>query len=506
MDELRKYLEILYNRLLFPVEVIDSQGKIIYVNEAFTLMWGFSQDELVEYSVFNDLILREQGKIGLINEALNNLSQKTIEHFEDSLLRSHHNVVPLIRTSIFGFEMNGERYAVMIHDDVTEQVLTGEEIKRARDASKEAERLKNNFLNVLSHELRTPLNIILGYSSLIKENLSEKISAEDKIYLDNLHSGSERLFNTINQMLEFAHIEAGNYSISIETADLVGIIQGSLAQYEEAAKSKGLEIRTNFVHKKIFVDTDVQCTMNAFNNLLNNAVKFTNQGFIEIEVDVMEDKNLALCRVRDSGIGISTKYLDHLFQPFSQEDLNIGRSYEGNGLGLALAKRYLEKVGGSLLVDSIKGVGSTFTFTLPLTSSSKIKYDDKEESEILESKRILMLDNIGETYELIRAFLKNDYQLVNYTLRDFRIELTRDNSFSHIVFDVEKNFWQQAILICKDIKKNDPYKRPIIVISSEFIEEKIREFYNAGANKFLIKPFGKTELVKVLDEAKEYSL
>lgn len=506
MDELKKYLEILYNRLRLPVEVIDSEGKIIYINEAFTLMWGFALDELVEYSVFNDLILREQNNLSIISEALNNLSQKTIEHFEDSLLRTHHNAVPLIRTTVFGFQINGGKFAALIHEDVTEQVLTAEEIKRARDASKEAERLKNNFLNVLSHELRTPLNIILGYSSLIKENLADKISTEDMIYLDNLHSGSERLFNTINQMLEFAHIEAGNYSITIETADLVGIIQGSLAQYEEAARAKGIELRTNFVHKKVFVDTDVQCTMNAFNNLLSNAVKFTNQGFIEVEVDVMEDKNLALCRVRDSGIGISTKYLDHLFQPFSQEDLNIGRSYEGNGLGLALAKRYLEKVGGSLLVDSIKGVGSTFTFTLPLTSSSKIKFDDKEEAEILASKKILMLDNVGETYELIRAFLKRDYQIVNYTLRDFRIELTRDNSFSHIVFDVEKNFWQQAILICKDIKKNDPYKRPIIVISSEFIEEKIREFYNAGANKFLIKPFGKSELVKVLEETKEYSL
>jgi len=506
MDDLKKYLELLYGKLRFPVQVIDSEGKIIYINESFSLMWGFAADELVEYSVFNDLVLREEGKINLIRESLENLSQRTIEHYEDSLLRSHHKVVPLIRTSAFGFKVKSENYVALIHEDVTEQVLTEEEIKRARDASKEAERLKNNFLNVLSHELRTPLNIILGYSSLIKENLSDKISPEDKVYLDNLHSGSERLFNTINQMLEFAHIEAGNYSISIETADLVGIIQSSLAQYEQIAKTKGLEIRTNFVHKKVFVDTDVQCTMNAFNNLLSNAVKFTNQGFIEVEVDVMEDKNLALCKVRDSGIGISTKYLDHLFQPFSQEDLNIGRSYEGNGLGLALAKRYLEKVGGSLLVDSIKGVGSTFTFTLPLTASGRIKFDDKEESEILASNKILMLDNVGETYELIRAFLKKDYQVINYTLRDFRIELTGDNSFSHIVFDVEKSFWQQAILICKDIKKNDPYKRPIIIISSEFIEEKIREFYNAGANKFLIKPFGKSELVKVLDEAKEYSL
>lgn len=506
MDELNRYLDTFYGKLKFPVEVINQDGNIVFINEAFSLVWGFDRQELVEYSIFNDLILREQNNALKIKEVLDGAPHSIIENFEDSLLRTHHKVIPFFKTSIFGFENEGKRYAVLIHEDITEQLLTEEEIKRARESSKEAERLKNNFLNVLSHELRTPLNIILGYSSLIKENLADKISPEDKIYLDNLHSGSERLFNTINQMLEFAHIEAGNYSINIETTDLVGIIQAGLAQYEESARQKGLEVRANFVHKKIFVDTDIQCVMNAFNNLISNAVKFTNQGFIEVEADVMEDKNLAVCKVRDTGIGISTKYLDHLFQPFSQEDLNIGRSYEGNGLGLALAKRYLEKVGGSLLVDSIKGVGSTFTFTLPLTSSGRMKYDDKDETEILSSNKILMLDNTGETFELIKAFLKKDYQVVNYSLRDFRIELTTDNSFSHVIFDVEKSFWQQAILICKDIKKNDPYKRPIIVISSEFIEEKIREFYNAGANKFLIKPFGKSELVKVLEEAKVLSL
>jgi signal transduction histidine kinase len=87
-------------------------------------------------------------------------------------------------------------------------------------------------------------------------------------------------------------------------------------------------------------------------------VKFTRQGYIEIETSVLEDRELAVCKVKDSGIGISTEYIDHIFSPFSQEDLNISRHYEGNGLGLALAKKYLEKMGGSLLVDSIKGVGS----------------------------------------------------------------------------------------------------------------------------------------------------
>jgi nitrogen-specific signal transduction histidine kinase/CheY-like chemotaxis protein len=387
----------------------------------------------------------------------------------------------------------------MYHEDQTEMLLTEEEVKKARDASYESERLKNTFLNVLSHELRTPLNIILGYSSLIKENLADKIGAEDKIYLDNLHSGSERLFKSITQMLEFAQIEAGNYSLNIETTDIINIIQNCIPEHQKMAKEKNLELRTNFSHKKIFVDADVQCVENALNSLISNAVKFTHQGYVEVEVNILEEKGLAICKVRDTGIGISTKYLDHLYQPFSQEDLNVGRNYEGNGLGLALAKRYIEKLGGSLLVDSIKGVGSTFTFTLPLNQSKVFStVSDKDEQN--RTNNILMIDNSGETFELVKAFLKNSYNLSNYSIREFKLEFVQDNSYSHFIFDVDKNYWQQGILICKDIKRHDPFKRPIIIISSEYIEEKIKEFYQAGATRFLVKPFGKLDLTKIIHE------
>jgi two-component sensor histidine kinase/CheY-like chemotaxis protein len=379
-------------------------------------------------------------------------------------------------------------------------LLTEEEVKKARDASNESDRLKNTFLNVLSHELRTPLNIILGYTSLIKENLSDKLSPEDMVYLENLHSGSERLFKSITQMLEFAQIEAGNYHLNIETIDLITLIQEVLPEHQKAAKSKNVEIKTNFSHKKVFVDADSQCVENTLNSLLNNAVKFTQNGFIEVEVNVFEEKELAVCKVRDSGIGISTKYLDHLYQPFSQEDLNVGRNYEGNGLGLALAKRYIEKLGGSLLVDSIKGVGSTFTFTLPISRSKMIPLLNGQ-SDAERANKIFMIDSTGETFELVKAFLKSTHKVFCTTIRDFKLESVQDGSFSHFVFDVDKNYWQQGILVCKDIKRHDPFKRPIIVISSEYIEEKIKEFLNAGATQFLVKPFGKSELVKIIADS-----
>lgn len=495
-----KYVSLLYDKVRFPVQIIDSTGKIIYINEAFTMLWGYHLHELSEYSVFNDSVLIENKAVEKITEVFNGKSYIAIDYFEDSLLRSREEAVPILRTNIFFVKEEDESYVVMYHEDQTEMLLTEEEVKKARDASNESDRLKNTFLNVLSHELRTPLNIILGYSSLIKENLNDKLGPEDQIYLENLHSGSERLFKSITQMLEFAQIEAGNYHLNIETVDLISLIQENLPEHQSDAKEKNIEIKTNYSHKRVYVDADVQCVQNAVNSLLSNAVKFTHHGFIEVEVNVLEEKELAMCKVRDSGIGISTKYLDHLYHPFSQEDLNVGRNYEGNGLGLALAKRYIEKLGGSLLVDSIKGVGSTFTFTLPLSRSKMISILNGQE-EAVRTNKIFMIDNTGETFELVKAFLKNSYGVVSTSIREFKLESVQDGSFSHFVFDVDKNYWQQGILICRDIKRHDPFKRPIIIISSEYIEDKIKEFYKAGANKFLVKPFGKSDLVKVISES-----
>jgi PAS domain S-box-containing protein len=502
LGELIKYFEMLYDNLRNPVQVVDDEGKIVYVNEAFVLVWGYHINELSEYSVFTDTTLKDNGIFNLITEVISGTEYRIINNYSDSLLNSKDDATPILRTCVFPLNHFGHKYLVLFHEDITDMVLTEEEVKKAREVNKESERLKNNFLNVLSHELRTPLNIILGYSSLIKDNLADKIGAEEKIYLDNLHSGSERLFKSITQMLEFAQLESGNYTMNIETIDIIGFFQSCLPNHKKSAQEKNIQVRTNFTNKKVYVDVDLHCVENAFNSLISNAIKFTHQGFVEIEVELLEERDLAVCRVKDSGVGISTNYLDHLYQPFSQEDLNIGRNFEGNGLGLALAKRYIERLGGSLLVDSIKGVGTTFTFTLPLTQNlnyrRKIHSTDDIPSYV---NKILMLDDAGDSFELIKAFLKKEYEVINYSIRDFKLEYIRDINFNYIIFDVNKNYWQQGMLICKDIKKNDPYKRPIIIISSEYVEEKIKEFFNAGAKKFLVKPFGRSELVNVLKEA-----
>jgi signal transduction histidine kinase len=499
-DKFQKYLKLFYDSINIPIEVINKEGKIIYVNPAFIYKWDYSFSELKEYSVLNDSEIKNSNTLENINYVFSTKTAISIDNYSDSLLKSKQIIIPIFRTKIFYISYENKDFAVLMHEDETEIMLMNEEFNKARDANKEADRLKNNFLNVLSHELRTPLNIILGYSSIIKESMKDKISPEDRVYLDNLYSGSERLFKSITQMLEFAQIEAENYKLNFETINLVTILQSCIASIKDSAKNKKVEVNSNFSSNEIYVNVDVQCVENIVNNLLHNAIKFTKQGFIEVETNLLLERELAVVKIKDSGVGISAEYMDHLFQPFSQEDLNIGRNYEGNGLGLALSKRYVEKMGGSLLVDSIKGVGSTVTFTLPLSEEHSKNKNDFESSRKQHLKKILMLDDSSDSYGLINAFLKKNFEIEAYNFNDFNAELLDKKDYRIILFDVNQNRWNESLNICKEVKRRDTFSRPLIIISSEFAGDRIREFYEMGADKFLVKPFSKNELLKSLEE------
>ncbi len=178
-DSLLKYFRLMYDSIRFPIQVVNKEGYVVYVNELFTDQWRHTLSEIKEYNIFQDNELAREGAQQLIKDAFEKQKYATIDNYVDSLLINRAFAVPLLRTSIFPINYNDESYVVLLHQDQTEQVLAEEEINKARDMGKEAERLKDTFLTVLSHELRTPLNIILGYSTIIRENLIDKFNAEE---------------------------------------------------------------------------------------------------------------------------------------------------------------------------------------------------------------------------------------------------------------------------------------------------------------------------------------
>jgi len=493
-----KYFDLCYEPLPFPVEVFDEKGFVVYVNSAFTKRWGYSLAELSGYSYVTDKELQKRELVQKITNVLKRKISVQLNNYIDTRLLGSERAVPFLKTTVFPISADEKTYIVLFHEDQTDVQLAEQEVRKARDASKEADRLKSTFLNVLSHELRTPLNIILGYSTIIKENLREKITNEDKIYIDNLYTGSERLFKSITQMLEFAQIEAGNYKVNFESLNLVHLIKNCIEPFKVKAAEKKLDFTVKIAKENIFVEVDPQCLEAIINNLTDNAIKFTRQGYIEFEVEEFSEREFAVCKIKDTGVGISTEYLDHLYRPFSQEELDIGRNFEGNGLGLAISKRYIEKMGGSLIVDSIKGVGSTFTFTLPLAKSAVVEKLRKVSESTNGVVKILMLDDSGDSYPLIKAFLRDNYEVNLLPTQEFDSDLLNDEPYGAIVFDVAINYWNRGLEIVQNVRKEKNQKIPIIILSSEFLQERIQQFRNAGADEFLVKPFAKGELVTLI--------
>ena len=158
-------------------------------------------------------------------------------------------------------------------------------------------------------------------------------------------------------------------------------------------------------------------------------------------------------------------------------------------------------MGGSLLVDSIKGVGSTFTFTLPLSKASSIinvPVPVKTDNKVV--KKILVVDDTQESYELLKAFIKDKFETQVVNFKEFNESLLKDDNFNLLVFDVAKNQWEKGLSLCKQIKSNDTSNLPILILSSEFMRDKIQMYLEAGANEFLVKPFAKNEIIRTIEK------
>ena len=248
--------------------------------------------------------------------------------------------------------------------DVTDRQRALEALERARDEALAASRLKSAFLSTISHEIRTPLNVILGYTSLIAEGGWSEEDEERCTMLDGIERAGKRLVSTVHQVLDYSRIETGDFPLEVTAVDLGTALAGVVAEYQQLAHRKGLEFSWRNEVPGVTVRFDSGCLLGAVRGLLDNAVKFTIRGSVCVALRRGVDGSL-LFEVADTGVGVGAEYLPRLFEPFSQEIDGYTRPFEGAGIGLALARRYLELNGAHLRVQTRKGKGSVFAIRFP---------------------------------------------------------------------------------------------------------------------------------------------
>ena len=238
------------------------------------------------------------------------------------------------------------------------------ELATAREQAESADRLKSAFLATMSHELRTPLNSIIGFTGIVLKELTGPLNDEQKKQLGMVRTSASHLLNLINDILDISKIEAGQLEIAPEPFDMPETIEKVVRTVTPQAEQKGLLLVAEVSPEVGKIVSDRRRVEQIIINLLNNAVKFTEKGVVRVECLVSDDR--LVTRVVDTGIGIKPEDMDKLFVAFQQVDSSLARPHEGTGLGLSICKKLVEMLGGEIRAESVWGVGSTFTFTLPM--------------------------------------------------------------------------------------------------------------------------------------------
>jgi len=352
------------------VIITDADGKIEYINNRFTQLVGLELNEIngKSFSALNLLNIdaAEYEKLGKVIKKGGEWKREVgIKSMGGGFYWLIATGAPIKNPE------NVVTHFLLIMEDITQRKLFEEELIRAKEEAENADRVKTEFLAQMSHEIRTPLNIILNYNSLIKFEVENYIEEELKMAFSSVERASKRLVRTIDLILNMAEVQSKSYHVKFKKIDIYDTILGLIFEFESLAKDKGVLL----LHKKstelteIFADEYTLTQI--FQNLIDNALKYTIKGSVELSV-YSKYPNIICIDVKDTGIGISEEYLPRLFSPFSQEDTGYTRRFEGNGLGLALVKNYVELNNGTIEVKSEKGKGTTFTVIFNQTSQSKV--------------------------------------------------------------------------------------------------------------------------------------
>jgi len=326
-----------------PVFRFDLSGEVILANNAGNML--LSSKPIPGEKIYNLL-----PELKVLNLA------KCINEGEQLEITSS------IRDKIYQFTICGIphfKIGQIYGRDVSALKAVQEKLEVALNKSEESEKLKTYFLSQLSHEIRTPMVGILGFSGFLKDSLANILSDEQKSWFALLENSSKRLTRTMDLFINMSQVLTGGISIHPVELNIKKEIRSILKEFETTIKEKGLVCEYEDLTNNTPLITDSYSLNLALHNVIDNAIKFTKKG--SIKITTYFDKNKFRIDITDTGVGISEDYLKKLFTPFTQEIMGYSRPYEGNGLGLALAKNLLELNNAIIEVKSEKGKGSTFS-------------------------------------------------------------------------------------------------------------------------------------------------
>ena len=375
-------------------------------------------------------------------------------------------------------------------------------LKNANIQLKKASNIKSQFLANMSHEIRTPLHGAMGMTSLIKMlNKSPELTE----FIKDLDASQKRLLDTIDQILDFSKIESGVVELVSEEFSIHDITLELQQLFSSSVKSKGLSLEfviEKAVENKIWIGDQVKIGQ-ILTNLVNNAIKFTEQGHILVSFN---DKQRLYIEISDTGIGIPPDKIDQLFDPFQQVDFSISRLYGGTGLGLSICKNLVTAMDGDIYIKDTSNSGTTIVVELPLISFNKSKVNINDEvtlDKIPDGFRILVVDDDRLNLRMTeRLLLEMGFDVSTAAGGREGVELAIKIAFQLILMDIQmpiQNGFESSIII-KEHYKNSRVKPTIIAFSANTLKEDIEKAKSIGMVDYLSKPLDQQKLIYLLNQ------
>lgn len=506
LKEQKIYLDTVLNNLPVAVWLKDKEGKYLIVNDQYEIFYNVKKEDIIGKNVMDTLSGEHLADENAINKFIEAdkcvLNNNAISRDEVVMqIMNKPTDVEIVKVPIKNAqdEIIG---LVGISRDITARKRYEELLLKSKNLAEEANKAKSEFLANMSHEIRTPMNGILGFIQLLEgTNLDE----EQRDFVIEAKKSSEILLKLLNDVLDLSKIEAGKMTMEEIDFNVRYVLEDVGVLASANSSKKGLEINVMCaadVPQKVLGDPSR--LKQVLNNFVNNAIKFTQKGEINLSVRTLEkteDKVKLLFKIQDTGIGISDENKEKIFEAFTQADSSTTRKYGGTGLGLTISKNIIQAMNGEVKVESTLGVGSTFSFTGEFKLDNLATYNNEQEMAEIEGVNILMVDDN-----------KTNLKVLDYYLREYKcntISSTNANDALEVLKNKEHKFDLiltdfcmpnlNGIEFAKIVKTLPEYENiPIVLLTSRAQIGDTKVVKDLNFSGYLPKPVRKNDLIECL--------